>query len=557
MGTSSLTFITAAAKALRVLPDGDRARAFKSIILSIFNSLLEIASLSSIVPILVLLIKGHLTIFSLHIKVTEKNLTAILATLILFFLIKNAISMIILKQQYDFVGKVSNDLSERLFNSFFQRDWLTYAKQNSSDTWRKISNISEEFAQYVLMGYLNVLTEAMITLPVLLILVIYNKTVFLICVVFGLPALLAHIFIKRKVVDRIDASFKEKAPVAASLLYQGIDSFTEAKVYGSEQYFIRRYIAVRRQIIQDLNNFKIATSLPAKIFEIVGVLCFSGIIMYADLASSLNDDLILLLGILAAGVYRIIPSLNKILVTISQIQAYLYTIDEMNGFETTRRDDKHALPFLHAIKIASVSFGYVPSVVLFSDLTVSIRKGDFVLLQGRSGTGKTSLLNILAGMITTYRGALIIDQTPLSTELIRAWQKNLGIVPQQPVILDESLLKNIIFDQDDSDINKDFLDNAVRLSGLEIFIQSLSAGLDTKLGDRGHQISGGQAQRIALARALYKNPTVLLLDEFTNQLDNNTKEEILTNLKNHNFTIIVSSHDPALAKYADNVIQLG
>lgn len=549
-----------AKRALNILDEGERKKAYKSIVLSVVNSLFEILSLASILPILTILLRGE-SISSMGFEISKRHISIALVILILLFIAKNIISIIILRYQLNFLGKISNDLSEKLLHGFFRKDWIDYAKQNSADTWRKVSNISEEFAQYILHGYLNLITEVLISLPVIAIIATYNIQLFLTCFLFFIPFFVVHYFLKRKVLTKIEASFRKVAPVAARLLYQSLDSFVEAKIYNKETYFIERYIDVRKATIKNLNTFKLITALPNKIFETLGVLCFSGIVIFALLNSSINNDLILQIGLLSAAIYRIIPALNKIFIYTSQIHAYSYTIDELSILSNplSKYPVKNSTPlfFNECIEIDSINFSYSPdSPTLLKDFSFKINKGEFVLLQGPSGSGKTTLLNILSGLITTYTGKILIDGVVLSNENMGAWQKLLGIVTQQTVILDESLLKNIVFGENEDSINTTKLDQAIKLSGLGDFVESFPDGINTQLGEHGHKISGGQAQRVALARALYRCPSILFLDEFTNQLDTSIKEQILGKLKTHGITILVSSHDSTLTKYADRFVQL-
>jgi ABC-type multidrug transport system fused ATPase/permease subunit len=554
------SIFTLAYNSIKILDRRDRQKAYKSIFLSIVNSILEILSLASILPVLTVLLKDK-TFLNFDIGISKTYIITSLAALILLFSAKNIISIRILKYQLNFLGKVSNDLSEKLFRAFFRKNWIDYAKQNSADTWRKVSNISEEFTQYILHGYLNLITETLITVPVIVIMAYYNIQIFLICALFCVPVFVAHYFLKRKVLTKIENSFRELTPVTARLLYQGLDSFLEAKIYNKESYFIERYIDVRKATIKNLNVFKVVTALPNKIFETIGIFCFSGIIVYALLNDSIDNNLILQIGLLSAAVYRIIPALNKIFICTTQIQAYSYTIDELNILSNIQQSHEKVKPsgsmiFNESIEIESVTFSYESSAPLLKNFSFKISKGDFVLLQGPSGSGKTTLLYILSGLIDTYEGKIKIDGKELNNENIGAWHELLGVVTQQTTILDESLLKNIVFGEDEDSVNTAKLDQAIQLSALDNFIESLPNGLKTELGEHGHKISGGQAQRVALARALYRNPSILFLDEFTNQLDTSVKEKILGALKKQGMTILVSSHDAALMKYADKIIQL-
>src|SRR5688572_8734811 len=306
-------------QAVKILGKNDRQKAYKSIVLSVVNSLFEILSLASILPVLTVLLKGDHSAFGFEASVSKTHLITGLLILVVLFTAKNIISISILKYQLKFLGKVSNDLSEKLFREFYKKNWIEYAKQNSADTWRKVSNISEEFSQYILHGYLNLITETLITVPIIIIMAYYNLEIFSICLLFCVPVFIAHYFIKRKVLTRIEDSFRKLAPVAAALLYQGLDSFIEAKIYNKEGYFVKRYINVRKATIKNLNSFKVVTALPNKIFETIGIVCFAGIIIYALLNASIGNDLILQIGLLSAAVYRIIPALNKIFISTTQI----------------------------------------------------------------------------------------------------------------------------------------------------------------------------------------------------------------------------------------------
>jgi ABC-type multidrug transport system fused ATPase/permease subunit len=202
MQFNARSIFTLAYQAVKILDRKDRKKAYKSIVLSIVNSLFEILSLASILPVLTVLLKGE-SILSFGIEISKTHLIIALLILIFLFSAKNTISIGILKYQLTFLGNVSNDLSEKLFRGFFKKNWIDYAKQNSADTWRKVSNISEEFTQYILLGFLNLITEILITVPIVAIMAYYNIEIFLICIVFSVTIFVAHYFIKRKVLTRI------------------------------------------------------------------------------------------------------------------------------------------------------------------------------------------------------------------------------------------------------------------------------------------------------------------------------------------------------------------
>jgi ABC-type multidrug transport system fused ATPase/permease subunit len=196
---------------------------------------------------------------------------------------------------------------------------------------------------------------------------------------------------------------------------------------------------------------------------------------------------------------------------------------------------------------------------LLNDLSLTIKKNDFVILRGPSGAGKTTLIHLLAGLIEKYEGEVLIDGIVLSPENLRAWQAKIGMVSQAPVILQDTVLANITFGEDESSTDPDRVELAIRLAGIKEFIETLPLKLLTPIGENGLTLSGGQRQRLALARALYRNPEIVLLDEVTNQLDEENKLNILKNLRELTLTgktIILASHDPVALDFATQVFTL-
>ena len=180
------------------------------------------------------------------------------------------------------------------------------------------------------------------------------------------------------------------------------------------------------------------------------------------------------------------------------------------------------------------------------------------MIEGPSGVGKSTLLHIVAGLLQPYQGDVIVDGVALKTEDIHAFQKSIGLVPQSPVLIQDTLAKNIAFAEDD-EIDFERLKKVCDHAALTSFIENLPLKFQTPIGENGTNVSGGQRQRITLARALYRDADLLLLDEVTNQLDETTKEKVLNNLKalcSHGKTIILSSHDSFVKQYVNKIIRL-
>ena len=197
---------------------------------------------------------------------------------------------------------------------------------------------------------------------------------------------------------------------------------------------------------------------------------------------------------------------------------------------------------------------------IFEDFNYKIEKGKSIAILGKSGSGKTTLINIICGFLEPTEGKLLVDEKDIFNNNIKSWQKNIGLISQDNYLLDDTLTNNILFlDQKDS-INQKKFDEAIFFSGVSDFVKELKDGINTKIGEKGSILSSGQIQRVALARLLYRDPEILILDEFTNSLDPTNEVFILDKLKQlqikKNKTFIIISHKLKPLKICDEIIVL-
>jgi ABC-type bacteriocin/lantibiotic exporter with double-glycine peptidase domain len=381
-------------------------------------------------------------------------------------------------------------------------------------------------------------------------------------IILGTPTLLFYYFFKKYWIRKIDDSFRKLTPEANMTLTQGIESYSEARIYHSESYFIKTFLNISSKTSNLLGKLKVLSTLPARIMEIAGIICFVSVVFFGT-ETLTSSDTVLMLGLLSLAIYRIMPSFNRMISSLTQIQSYAYSAEEIFNITKIKISSpaisSGRLSFKHSIHLNHIAFAYEQSQrKLFRDLNVTIDKGEFVILTGHSGSGKTTLIHMLAGLIQPTKGSILVDDHRLSNANISQWQNGLGYVPQAGVIHNESILNNILFTK--SSVHQDNLDAALQITGLADLIADLPDGINTKVGEHGMSLSGGQRQRLILARAIYRDPDILLLDEVTNQLDENAKLDILKRLKRltqKGVTIILSSHDSAVKSFATKEIVLG
>ena len=302
--------------------------------------------------------------------------------------------------------------------------------------------------------------------------------------------------------------------------------------------------------------------MPRIYFELVAIFAIISFIIYLIYIGKDSDSLIITLTVFGAVAFKLLPSANKIISNFQNIRYYRSSLD--NIFEETRElintSEIHdynstKFKFQSSIDIENITFSYDTKSDLINNLSFKINKGELIGIYGKSGQGKSTLIDILTGLIKPKSGVVKCDGVSIH-ENIKSWQSIIGYVPQSVYLFDESILKNIIFNQDKPDQYK--INNAIDKSGLKEWISDLPDGIQTNVGDEGAKVSGGQKQRIGIASSLYKNPEVLILDEPTSSLDIETESDIINNIRNlkGDKTIILISHKRSIIEQCDKVLKL-
>jgi ABC-type bacteriocin/lantibiotic exporter with double-glycine peptidase domain len=269
--------------------------------------------------------------------------------------------------------------------------------------------------------------------------------------------------------------------------------------------------------------------------------------------------------------FRLLPSSNRVLLSINSIRYYFLTTDTLkqqleendksnndkSNIEKFKYETENDFIFQDSIKIKKINFSYNNNVEILKDINFDIKKNETIGIKGHSGVGKSTLLNIICGLLTPSSGQILLDNNDIS-EVYRSYQRKIGYVPQKIYLVDDSIIKNIIFGQSKKKFDYNLFDDVIKKSNLKEFIDNLKDKEDTIIGERGSKLSGGQQQRVGIARALYKKPEIIIFDEATNALDANSENEILktiNTLKKDN-TIIIVSHKDSVLDYCDKIFEI-
>jgi ATP-binding cassette subfamily C protein len=247
-----------------------------------------------------------------------------------------------------------------------------------------------------------------------------------------------------------------------------------------------------------------------------------------------SGEIVGVLTLFAAAAFRLIPSTNRIIIALTGIKKGAHAVglvyDDMRLFgdhpDEAMGDNGKTFTFNDAITVKGLTFHYPEGDgAALKNIDLVLKKGESLGLVGPSGSGKTTFADIVLGLLRPTSGVVTVDGVDISNAM-RAWRRQIGYVPQSIYIIDDTLSRNIAFGLDDAEIDKNKLRKAIRLAQLEELVSDIPDGLETRLGERGVRLSGGQRQRVGIARALYRDPEVLILDEATSSLDGETEHEI-------------------------------
>ena len=314
---------------------------------------------------------------------------------------------------------------------------------------------------------------------------------------------------------------------------------------------------------------EIINALPIALFELIFVFVTLFLIKFILLSDTVN--ILPTLSLYVIAFLRLLPIFSRFGSSVSELRSYNPSVKLLNNeisrldkyskiIKKSDRNEINSLDFSNDIELRDLTFKYTNgNRNIFEKFNFKINKGKSIAFIGKSGSGKTTLINIICGLLKPHQGKIMIDGNSVD-ENIKGWQQNIGLISQDNYLLDDTLENNIIFLNDKNSIDKNKFDDAIFYSGVSDFLKDLKYGINTKIGEKGSILSGGQIQRVALARLLYRDPKVLILDEFTNSLDPENEDFILEKLKQlkdkKNKTYIIISHKLKPLKICDEIIIL-
>ena len=346
-----------------------------------------------------------------------------------------------------------------------------------------------------------------------------------------------------------------------------VDGIREIKIYDQSSFFLNKFFNINDSIFNVNWKLEQFQKVPKFWLEYFIILFIFGLILYLNNQNFESQNIAVILSFIAIVGSRLYPSANKLYQSFQKVKFYYPSFtaisDAMQKYNNIKSNNKKALIqktdkklfFKDEIKISNLSFSYGNKEIL-KDVNFSIKKNKLIGIYGTNGSGKSTLLDLIFGFAKPKSGSIFVDNTNIDNSL-NEWQNKISYIPQNIYLVDTSILENIIFKEEIQSSEKINLDNALDRSNLKDVLKNFPNGLRTLVGERGSKISGGQQQRIGLARALFRQPEILVMDESFNAIDQLTTNQIINTVKNmKNITRIIVSHNIEILEQCDETYKL-
>jgi ABC-type bacteriocin/lantibiotic exporter with double-glycine peptidase domain len=546
-----------------------RREAFLTIGLMLVGALAEVASVGSIVPFLAVLTDparlGAVPVIGPMIASLPAGTDLVTVTAALFmtlFLLSGLLRLLLAKVSQALAFNIAHDLSVAAFAKLIRQPYPYYVERHSGQALSQFEKL-HTITFTVFVAGVQAIISSFIALLLIALLVVVNPMVALVSagVLIGTYMLISlavqPILRRNSIVGSVHAQLRIKR------VQEALGGIRDILLDRSQPAFEREfaYSAERFRDVSSANAF--ISQAPRILIEMLGMVMIGAYAWYLAGQPGGVTAAIPVLGALALGAQRLLPLLQQSYVGWSSFlgnrQNVLDVVDllALDG-RTPDEPVAGAKVFGRSIRFNKVGFAYAGGGAVLSDVDFAIAKGERIGIAGTTGSGKSTLMDLLLGLIEPSTGAILIDDVPLDQRSRSAWQAEIAHVPQAIYLIDDSLSANIAFGVPADDVDLGRVAHAARSAGIADFIATLPDGYATRTGERGVRLSGGQRQRIGIARALYKRASVLVFDEATSALDTRTEEGVMASIAAlaDDITIVMIAHRLTTLKDCDRVIHL-
>lgn len=544
-------------------------------------SLLEMLGVSVIIPFIIAMLEPDvlmqnqyvkIVVTTLHIQEQNQIVYVIAALIILVYIMKNGMILLVNYYQTNYRNTLEKDLSVQMLSSYMKRPYTYFLDINSSEIMRGVTSDITGIAT-ILDSFSGFLAEAMTCVLIGAFVICLNPFIaFYLLLIAALTALLIILVFKKKIsvcgVETRNA-FAERYQHA----YQAVTGIKEITVTQRRDAFVEKYEQASEKARRYNNIYLFINKMPSRLVETVflGSLVVLVCISMQDAKS--QTDFISVLGALAVAAVRILPSISNIAGYINGLvynrpalenayanitEARKYNLALEQTEDVDKSEDCEDVSLQSVINIENIFWRYKPNLpYVLENLSLEVVRGEAVAFIGGSGAGKTTLADVMLGLLKPEKGQVLVDGRDVF-EMLPQWSRMVGYVPQSVFLIDDTIRNNIAFGIPMEEQVEDMIWHALEQAQLKEVVEGLESGLDTIVGERGIKFSGGQRQRIAIARALYYNPDILIMDEATSALDTETETAVMESIEalHGKKTLIIVAHRLSTIRKCDKIYEV-
>ncbi len=541
----------------------------------LFMGFFEVVGVASIGPFMAIistpeLIHENKYLSFIYVFVNAKNdqsfIILIGVSVIVVLLFSNAYQAYMTWKITHFTQFQASRLSTQLLRQYVMQPYSFFLNKNTSELGKNILNEVSRAVGGVVLQALLVLSKIIITVFLFILLLLLDPVIAIISLII-LGSIYAILFraVKEKLgaIGELTVDANSQAFRHANEAMSGIK---DIKLLGREHEFVSRFSSSANELASYNTQSSIISMLPRYLLEVIAFGGIISIVIFLINSGVATENIIPIVAIYAMAGYRLLPALQQIYSGLTSIKFTLPAFDILasdlskRSFDANNKATKNDfISFNNYIQLKDISYSY-PGVDnnLFSQLDLTIKANTTIALIGKTGSGKTTLVDIILGLLTPQSGSIVVDGTALDKSNISSWQSLIGYVPQSIYLSDDSIANNIAFALSRDEVDMQEVKVVAKIAKIDDFIESLPNQYETVIGERGVRLSGGQRQRIGIARALYHNPSVLVLDEATSALDSSTESSVMDAVESlsHKKTIILIAHRMDTIKNCDEVYSL-
>ncbi len=548
------------------------------ILFSVISSLLEILSISSVLPLMGIIIdpeiflkNEYLANFLQHSyldKILKEKLNNNIVILLIFLIIiifttKFMFQIFFEWYRANIIYNIDRRISSSLYNFYINLPFKFHVNTNTSKLHRNIQ-VDAKSVSNIFRSLIIIFTESLIILGLVSILLYIDWLITFSTLLSLTLTGSIFLFLSGKFNISLGKKVHKESEKRIKHLINGFEGIKDFIIYDKISNFFELFDKSNKNYANANKYFSIIIALPKIIIEFLFILVILSVLLYFTLIDQSINQFLPVITLIVVSMIRIAPSCFRIITSNQQIKFNKVSID--NIFKDLKygisiknypnlKKLKNFINFNKEIKFKNVNFSYSKGKKILKNLNLNIKKGEFIGVYGSSGSGKSTFLNILAGLFKPNTGRVISDNNDIFQN-IKSWRKNIGYVPQKVYLLDENIAKNVSLEFKKHLNDKNFKE-AIDIAGLKNVSNNLKLRQKDSLGEKGDKISGGQAQRVGIARAIYNKPEILIFDEATSSLDKNIERKIINSIYKlrGKKTVIIVSHKLELLKNCDKIFK--